>query len=179
MNAATRIFYGMARSGVLPKAFTKVHPVYKTPVNAVWLQTGLNVLLGILLPLLIGVGKVYSVTGFMFTFAVIPVYLMANLGVFILYRRDFRSEFNVLWHVAFPAVSSVALIVLGYESLNPWPASPNNAAPIIVVIWLGIGILLLAGMIGTGRQSWLNSAGQAIADVPETAEQRAHHQAGI
>ena len=44
---------------------------------------------------------------------------MANIGVFILYRRDHRSEFNVILHVVFPVVSSIALIVVGGVRAGP------------------------------------------------------------
>ena len=62
---------------------------------------------------------------------------MANIGVFILYRRDHRSEFNVILHVVFPVVSSIALIVVGWYSLNPLPAWPIKLAAPIVLVWLG------------------------------------------
>ncbi len=177
MNASTRIFFGMARTGALPSALTKVHPKFKTPVNAVGLQTVVNIALGIVLPILIGVANVYNVTGTMFTFALIPVYIMANIGVFVLYRGVHKADFNPLYHVVFPIVSSIALIIVGYESLNPLPAWPVKLAAPIVVVWLGVGVLVLLGMLSSGRSAWLARAGDAIAEVPEsaTAHEHRHH----
>lgn len=168
-NAATRIFFGMARSGALPVQLTRVHPRFRTPTVAIGFQTIVNAALGLVLPLLIGVANVYNLTGTWFTFALIPVYIMANIGVFILYRRDHRSEFNVILHVVFPVVSSIALIVVGWYSLNPLPAWPIKLAAPIVLVWLGVGVLVLLGMIGSGREAWLARAGEAIAEVPEPA----------
>ena len=37
-NVATRMWFGMGRSGVLPAAFGRVHPVRKTPTAAVTMQ---------------------------------------------------------------------------------------------------------------------------------------------
>ena len=37
-SGATRVWFGMARSGSLPRVFAKVHPKYKTPVNGVKFQ---------------------------------------------------------------------------------------------------------------------------------------------
>ena len=34
-NVGTRMWYGMARSGSFPKQLAKVHPVHKTPTNAI------------------------------------------------------------------------------------------------------------------------------------------------
>ena len=177
MNASTRIFYGMARTGALPAALTKVHPKFKTPVTAVGLQTVVNVALGIVLPILIGVANVYNVTGTMFTFALIPVYIMANIGVYVLYRGPHKADFNPLYHLVFPIVSSIALIIVGYESLNPLPAWPVKLAAPIVVVWLGIGVLVLVGLLSSGRSGWLQRAGDAIAEVPEsaTAHEHRHH----
>jgi amino acid transporter len=177
MNASTRIFYGMARTGALPSVLTKVHPKFKTPVNAVGVQTVVNIALGIVLPILIGVANVYNVTGTMFTFALIPVYIMANIGVFFLYTRTHRDEFNPIYHVVFPIVSSIALIIVGYESLNPLPPWPVKLAAPIVVVWLAIGVVVLFGMLSSGRSGWLQRAGDAIAEVPETptAHEHRHH----
>ena len=41
-SGATRVWFGMARSGSLPRTLAKVHPKYKTPVNGVKLQIFLD-----------------------------------------------------------------------------------------------------------------------------------------
>src|SRR5690349_5099469 len=47
-NVATRMWYGMGRSGVLPSALGRVHPVRKTPTLAVTTQLVLSAVLGLL-----------------------------------------------------------------------------------------------------------------------------------
>ena len=71
-NSATRFIYGMARTGVLPKALTNIHPRYRTPTTAIKFQTCVNVALGIILPIIVGVANVYNITGTWFTFALAP-----------------------------------------------------------------------------------------------------------
>ena len=78
MNASARFLYGMSRARALPRELTKLHPVHGTPTNAIWVQTGINVVLGLLLPLVIGVANVYNVTGTWFTFALAFVYIVAS-----------------------------------------------------------------------------------------------------
>jgi amino acid transporter len=173
-NAATRIFLGMARTGVLPAPLTRVHPKYKTPSVAIGFQTLINIALGIILPLLIGVANVYNLTGTWFTFALIPVYIMANVGVFWLYRKTHPDEFSWVRHALFPVVSSIALLFVGYYSLNPLPPWPIKLALPIVLVWLGLGIAVLIAMLSSGREAWLQRAGDAIAEVPESAEAHAH-----
>ena len=99
-NSATRFIYGMARTGVLPKRLTAVHPRFKTPTAAIQFQTVINVLLGIVLPLAVGVANVYNITGTWFTFALAPVYIAANIGVFVYYRRNYPDELHWFKHVA-------------------------------------------------------------------------------
>ncbi len=44
-NAATRVWFSMARGGALPKPLAKVHPVYKTPTNAIILYAVVTLVL--------------------------------------------------------------------------------------------------------------------------------------
>jgi amino acid transporter len=160
----------MARAGAMPKALAKVHPRYKTPVNAIYLQTLVTLFVGIVLAAIIHPGNVYNVTGLMFTFTLIPVFIAANVGLFRFYRREHPGEFKPLLHVVCPLVSSAALLYVGYASLVPAPSFPNNWAAPIVGIWLVIGIGVVFTMKATGRTEWLLKAGAAVGDsVPDEA----------
>ena len=53
-NVATRMWYSMGRSGVLPASFGRVHPVRKTPTTAVTAQLILSIALGFVFPALMG-----------------------------------------------------------------------------------------------------------------------------
>jgi len=173
MNASTRFIYGMARTGVLPRQLTKVHPRYRTPTNAIYFQTGINILLGIVLAIAIGVANVYNITGTWFTFALAPVYAAANVGLFIYYRRNFPSELNWFKHLVVPLIGTVALGVVVYESVNPLPAYPVSLAPFIVLGWIALGIVVLVWMVSSGRGSLLAHAKDAVLERIETPEEHA------
>jgi amino acid transporter len=162
-NVASRVFYSMARSGTMPSVLAKLHPRFKTPSNAIWMLAGINLLVGLGIPALIGVTDVFSVGGTMETFAYIPVFIMANIGIFFFFRRRYPSEFRPLQHVAFPVISSIALLLVGYESLHPWPTYPVSLALPIVAVWLAVGIVVMIVMLARRGDSWLAQAGQAIA----------------
>jgi amino acid transporter len=162
-NVASRVFFSMARSGTMPSALAKLHPRFRTPSNAIWMLTGINLLIGLGVPALIGVTNVFSVGGTMETFAYIPVFIMANIGIYFFFRRRYPGEFRPLPHVVFPVVSSVALLLVGYESLNPFPAYPVSLALPIVIVWLLIGIVVVIVMRARRGDAWLAQAGQAIA----------------
>ncbi|MFL5928647.1 MAG: APC family permease [Gaiellaceae bacterium] len=172
-NAATRFIYGMARTGVLPRQLTVVHPKYKTPTTAIAFQTVVNVCLGLILPIAVGVANVYNITGTWFTFALAPVYAAANVGLFYYVRKHHPGEFHWFKHVLVPLVGIIALACVVYYSLNPLPAWPIKLAPLVVVLWLALGVVMLFAMIASGRESMLARAGDAVAERIETPEEHA------
>ncbi len=168
MNASTRMWYRMSHAGALPKFLGEVHPKHKTPVNAIWFQTAISVVLGLLLGIIWGKENVFSVLGFLFIFAVIPAWVLANLGVFRFYRREHPNEFHWFKHIVVPLVSSVGLLWVGYKSIFPLPPSPNSYAVPIVGVWLVIGVLVLVIMNRRGdERTFLENAGRAL---DETAQ---------
>jgi amino acid transporter len=171
-NAATRFLYGMARAGALPRYLTLTHPRYRTPVGALYVQTAINILLGLLLPVIIGVANVYNLTGTWFTLALAPVYVVANIGLPIYYWREHRDEFSVLKHVLVPLVGSVMLVLVVFYSVHPLPAWPIKLAPFIVLGWLVVGIIVQAVIYSGRRSSLLGRAGSAMGETGEHAPAR-------
>ena len=165
----------MAKTGTFPHVLTHIHKRRRTPTGAIALQTLINIGLGIFLPLAVGVANVYNITGTWFTFAVAPVFAAANIGLFFYVRRNFPDQFDWFKHAAVPAAGTVALALVVYYSLNPLPAWPIKLAPLVVVVWLGVGIVVLATMILSGKESLLAHAKDAAADRIETPEERAAH----
>jgi amino acid transporter len=172
-NAATRFIYGMARTGVLPRQLTSIHPKYKTPTGAIAFQTVVNIGLGLILPIGVGVANVYNITGTWFTFALAPVYAAANLGLFVYVRKNHPADFNWFKHAFVPAVGTIALGFVVYYSLSPLPPWPIKLAPLVVVLWLAAGVVMLVAMIASGKESLLARAGDAVKDRIETPEEHA------
>jgi amino acid transporter len=168
-NASTRFLYGMARAKALPSALTKVHPRFNTPTNAILVQTGINILLGLVLPLAIGVANVYNVTGTWFTFALAFVYVVSNIGLFVFYRREHGDEFSWGKHLVVPVIGIIALAVVVYYSVNPLPAWPVSLAPFIVLGWLVVGGIVVAVVYRGGRAGNLALAGAAMGESVEEA----------
>ncbi|HVB42997.1 MAG TPA: APC family permease [Streptosporangiaceae bacterium] len=168
-NASVRFLYGMSRAKALPSSLTKIHGRFKTPTNAILVQTGINIALGLVLPLVIGVANVYNVTGTWFTFALAFVYIMANIGLFVYYRREHGDEFSWGKHLIVPAIGSVALAVVVYYSVVPLPPWPVSLAPFIVVGWLVIGGIVMAAVYRGSRAGNLALAGAAMGESMEEA----------
>jgi amino acid transporter len=162
-NVGTRMWYSMARSGSFPKALATLHPVHKTPTNAILVQMGISIGAGLIAGSLWGADVgFYLMTGLVLVLAVSVAYLMANIAVFRFYRTEHRDEFNWILHVVFPIASSLVLIYAIYKSFPL--ASPYDLAPFIDGGWFVIGVVILIALRARGNEEWLLKAGQAIGD---------------
>lgn len=177
-NVATRMWYGMGRSGVLPAAYGRVHPVRKTPTLAVTTQLVLSAVLGLLGSWWLGPEQMFILLlGFVLVIAVIFIYVAANVGVVLYYWREQRQHFNWILHFIFPLGTSALLIYSLYKSFSPFPAHPNNWSPFIVGGWLIIGMVIIGVMRLRGNAGWLAKAGAILDERPETEEERRHRPA--
>jgi amino acid transporter len=158
---SSRMWFAMARAGVLPAFFAAVSPRYQTPSAASWLQIALFFVVGIGSALWFGIDNVYLVGGLINVFAAIFIYIAANVG--LTYHMWTRHPHAFRWrqHAVYPLVSTVALLVLCYKSILPLPDYPVRWAPIIVAIWMMVGIMVIAVMLARGRQGWLHRAAAA------------------
>jgi amino acid transporter len=168
-NVATRMWYGMARQGALPSVVAKIHPTRKTPVVAIVIQLAMGLLMGLLVPALIGPDvNWFLVSGFLLVLAVILVYALSNLGVILYFWRERRSEFNWFFHFALPFATTGVLAYALVEAFTPFPAYPYNWSPAIVGGWMLIGLGILVWLRRTGRNDWIAKAGAIVEERLES-----------
>jgi amino acid transporter len=167
-NASTRVFFAMGRTGVLPRWLSKTHPRFKTPVNAIALQTAIAIIVGVGLSLIIGAVNTFYFIGTTLTLGLIFVYSAGNLGVFLLYWRELRSNFNLLIHGLIPLATTLALIWVGWKSIEGLhilhPKGYLDWAPTVVGAWVVIGIVVVLVVSGSGNTGWLELAGRSVAE---------------
>lgn len=125
----TRILYVMSRDGLMPKAFSKVHPTFHTP-HVVTIITGVAVaLFAAMFP--VGALADISNSGTLFAFFIVA------LGVMILRRtrpdrpRPFRTP--LLWLVGPLAMAGCAMLFLSLD----WERTIKY-----FLIWSAIGIVV-------------------------------------
>ncbi|MEY2850008.1 MAG: hypothetical protein RI885_2675 [Actinomycetota bacterium] len=160
-TSATRTIYGIARTGALPSFFARVQETHRTPITAVIVQSivALTICLGAGLPL--GPYNLFNVLGTTGTFVYIPVFIMMNIGAFLFFRRKHPEEFSVWAYVIAPIVSTVALLLIAYNSLVPLPAFPVLLAPFIAATYALIGVAILIGRnLRPGNEQWMARAGE-------------------
>lgn len=123
-----RIWFAMSRDGLLPRAFSKVHPTYRTPHVATWVA---GIVVGIPAGIFdIGTLADLSNIGTLFAF------LLVSLAVLILRRKDpnRRRGFHVpmVWVVA-PLSVLCCFILMAGLTLENW---------IRFFVWLFIGLII-------------------------------------
>jgi amino acid transporter len=170
----TRMWYSMGRAGALPKWFTELNPRFKTPWNAIHMQFAVILISAVILTWWWGKSNIWFVDGGMITFALGAIYILGNVAVLLYYTREKRSEFNFILHGVFPVVSSVAVAIIWWESLHPFPVAPFKWGPITTFVWAGIGVVIVAVLALMGKEEWLAAAGRAAEERPETPEELAH-----
>jgi APA family basic amino acid/polyamine antiporter len=123
-----RIFFSMARDGLLPPFAAKIHPKWRTP-HVTTLITGVLVALG---SLVVDAGETYDLTNIGTLFA----FVLVCIGVLVLRRtepsrpRPFRVP--LVWPVCLGGAAACVFVMFGLP----------KTAWIRFVIWLVIGLLL-------------------------------------
>jgi len=150
-TAAARTLFAMGREGVLPAAFARTHPRFKTPVNATIAVTVVATLMALLMGYPLSdptFGQPFSNYYFwatVGTLVIIVVYIMLCIGgiVFFWRTRDSR-KWNPIWHVALPVVGAVVFGAAWYGSVHPTPPGILKWTPFVAIAWLviGVGVLL-------------------------------------
>ncbi len=150
MFGQTRVFFVMARDGLLPEPLARVHPKFRTP-HVVTAFTGIVVILA---AAFLPVGRLadYSNSGTLFAFA------MVALAVLVLRRTDpnrhrpFRT----------PAVFIMApLAIIGCIGLYLFLPL---IAQMVLIVWGAIGLLIYFGYARSRSH-----VGRGIIEVPELA----------
>src|SRR5512136_46532 len=122
-----RIFMVMARDGLLPDSFSRVHPVHKTPHICTWITGTVTALIAGLFPLsmiidLCNIGTLFA-------------FVLVSLGVIIL--RKTRPEVERKFKT--PGVPVTPLITVGFCFYLMY-SLPK-------VTWIRFGLWLLAGLL--------------------------------
>src|SRR5437588_5681821 len=143
VNAATRVFYALARNRLAPAPLGRTHPRFKTPhVAIIWMSA-----FALVLSFLLG-WKWGPLVGFAFiatlaVIVVVVVYILICLGCIWHYWTKRRAEFNWFLHGLVPAAGAVLFFFpLYYEYYKFPPTYPIKYANWIALGWIGAGLVL-------------------------------------
>ena len=147
VNSQCRLIFNAGREGLLPRWIGYVHPVRRTPVNAIIAFVGIAgvITLGWALGHWIGGhGNSLDALNFFFeastmgTILILFVYFAANLALPFYYRKYRPDEFNPIKHIVLPFLGMVAIAIPIYYLFKPPQPQPYNWFP-----WVAVGLIVV------------------------------------
>jgi amino acid transporter len=174
VNSQARLIFNAGREGLLPRWIGKVHPVRKTPMNAIYVFVAIAsaiILVWALLHLLGGHKESGSMVAINFfvesstlgTILILVVYFLANLALPFYYRRFRPAEFNVLKHAVLPVLGMVAIAVPVYYLCKPGQAAPYNWFPYAALAMVVVAVVY-AWVLNRRDPGLGERAGSIVAD---------------
>jgi amino acid transporter len=146
INSQARLVFNAGREGLLPSFFGYVHPIRRTPNNAIitFTATALLIIGGWGLGHLLGHGSMNPVVFFtesstLGAILILLVYLASNIALPLYYRRYRPREFRVGRHLVLPSLGTLAILVPLYYLTKPGQPAPYNWFP-----YSALAILLVA-----------------------------------
>ena len=138
MYGQTRVFYAMSRDGLIPKSFTRLHPVWRTPAFSQIFFGILIAAAGALFPI--------SILGSVTNMGTLLAFVLVSIAVPVLRRRhpellgSFTIPFGPYIIPILSAVSALGLIYFLKEG-NPvvWGFFP--IAWLAFLVWLVVGLI--------------------------------------
>ena len=124
----SRVFYSMARDGLLPRVFAEVHPKFRTPWRCNLLLMGFVSLFAAIAPIGV-VGQMTSI-GTMFAFVIV------SGGVIVMRRKNpgLERPFRTPWVPMIPILSiAVNLLLMSGLGWSNWAR---------LIVWLAIGLTI-------------------------------------
>ncbi len=148
VNSQCRLIFNAGREGLLPRWIGYVHPVRRTPVNAIIAFVGIAGVITLVWALghwIGGHGNSLDALNFFFeastmgTILVLLVYFAANLALPFYYRKYRPAEFNPVKHIILPVLGMVAIAVPIYYLCKPPQPQPYDWFP-----FAALGVLVVS-----------------------------------
>jgi amino acid transporter len=173
VNLTARTAFAMAREGGMPRAFAWTHPRFKTPWVAIGSVLALTLALVVILAR-IAWNDPFKYFGFVATtatFGILGTYILIALAGMVFFWRARSTSavaFNVVFDLVLPAGAIAICGYTIYESFKAPGPPPNTWSPWIALVWLGVGLVVLAWLSAT-RPGRVRSFG-SILGVAEGGE---------
>ena len=142
-NGTVRIIYAISREGLFPEWWGRIHPVYRTPTNAILGLHSISLVAGL------GLGHLYTPIqaigffGTLITLAGLLIYGLVSLSCFQYFKVKRPDRWHWLKHGILPGCSILAIGIMLSATLYPIQSVPNRFAPVAILIWLLLGVGML------------------------------------
>ena len=162
-NVFTRTAYAMGRIGEFPRAFANLHPKHKTPQVGVLVELILGIAIALVLGLLTTPVTAFGIIATALVVIVVPVYMLANLACVGFFARHRKEEQHWFLHIVIPILGLLFLIpgflsvagITGIPGLSFIVAltAPYSYAPMVMAVWIVIGIIVLFVLRSRNREA--------------------------
>jgi amino acid transporter len=143
MNAATRVFYSLARNGLAPHTLGRTHSKFKTPSVAIIWLTGISLLISLLVGWKWNPGVGFGVIATLAVPLVVLVYMLVCVGCIRYYLTTRRANFNPLLHLVAPIGGIVLFFFpLYYQFYKVPPPYPFKYANWVAIGYTVVGIVV-------------------------------------
>ncbi|HEU4785508.1 MAG TPA: APC family permease [Ktedonobacterales bacterium] len=143
INGGARILYAASRDGALPQWLSWTHPTRGTPVAGVVLLCGIGLVAGLGLGLAMTPITAFGFFGTMDAILVLLIYVLVNIACIFFFLRKRREKFNPVRHAVIPALGLLITVGIVAAAVASPGQAPLSYIPIIVAVWLALGLLLL------------------------------------
>jgi amino acid transporter len=148
MNAATRVFYSLARNGLAPRQLGQTHSRFKTPSAAIIWLTGISLVISLLVGWKWNPGVGFGVIATLAVPLVVLVYMLVCAGCVRYYLTTRRKEFNPFLHVLAPIGGIVLFFFpLYYQFYKVPPPYPFKYANWVAIGYTAIGIAVTIAVV--------------------------------
>lgn len=147
-TANFRVLYSLGRDGLLPRALGRTHPRHQTPHVAIVVYSVATLVVGLLAGVVWGPMSAFGNLGYLSSLGILPIFIVTNLALPVFVHKRHPAEFSVLLHAVFPALSSVTFLAAIWLNIHPWPGSPLNVMP-----WIILAVVLAAAVWGSVLKS--------------------------
>lgn len=136
-----------ADKGRYPKAWARVHPKYRTPVNAISVIGLITLAIGLPLGFGLGPAEMFGFLASVGSLGIISVYVGIAVAGIVFFRKTIRVGWSVVKHVVVPIIGMVLGLFALYASVYPVPPFPFNLPPYIMLVWIIMGIVVVTVMV--------------------------------
>src|SRR3954469_20537656 len=171
VNAATRVFYSLARNGLAPRPLGHTHPEYKTPNVAIIWMSGFAFVLAIVAGIAWVPLNGFAAIATAATPVVILVYMLIAVGCIRYYLGPGRADFNPLLHLVLPIGGIVLFFFpLYYQFVNAPPTYPVKNGNWVALAWIVIGLVLTVWLSTRRRDKLADMQHVYVEDETEAPE---------
>jgi amino acid transporter len=142
VNAATRVFYSLARNRLAPRQLGHTHKDFKTPHIAIVWMSGFALVLSLLVGWKWNPGVGFGIIATVAVPLVILVYMLVCASCIRWYTTKARAQLNPLLHIVLPVAGIVLFFLpLYFQYVKYPPGYPFKYANWIALGWAVLGVV--------------------------------------